>query len=128
MRTLLALATCSLALTAPAAATVAKGTLAGQAQISHGCPGPVAVDGPACNPWHPYADAHIKVARTGSSWTTTLVADAQGRFTLRLAPGNYSVTGMTQLRTKPAATQQVRIRAGVVTQVVVRFTGFPMME
>jgi hypothetical protein len=126
---LLALLGCTFALAvAPATAAVAKGTLAGEAQLSHGCPGPVAANEPTCNPWHPYAGSHIRVARIGSSWATTVVSDAQGRFVLRLAPGSYSVTGVAQARTRPTGTQQVRIRAGLVTRVVVRFLGFPLME
>jgi|SRR5581483_11596254 len=118
----------ALALAAPAAAAGPKGTLAGEAEISHGCPGPVSENGPLCNPWHPYAGAHIQLSRVGSRWTTSIVSDERGRFALRLPAGSYSVTGVSGVRTKPTGTQQIRIRAGLVTRIVVRFDGFPMME
>jgi hypothetical protein len=127
VRTLLTAAV-ALTLTASAGATTTRGTLAGLAQISHGCPGPVAENGPTCNPWHAYAGAHIRVTRIGSSWTATAVSDAQGRFALRLAPGSYSVTGVPALRTKPTGSVTVQIQPALTTRVVVRFEGFPMME
>ena len=57
-----------------------------------------------------------------------VVSDSLGRFSLRLAPGNYTVTSLPQAHTRGGTTLQVRIRPGALTRILVRFQGFPMME
>jgi hypothetical protein len=128
MRKLFATALLALAAAPLAGGSAAGvGTLAGQAQISYGCPGPMLEGGPSCNPWRPFAGARLSVARAGGT-ARVVVADGAGRFTLRLAAGSYTVTPLRQPRTKGGAPVQVRVRPGVITHVLVRFSGFPMME
>jgi hypothetical protein len=104
------------------------GTLAGQTQISYGCPGPVAEGGPSCNPWRTFARARFSVSPNPSGRARIVVSDSLGRFSLRLAPGSYTVTSLAQAHTRGGATLQVRIREGALTRILVRFQGFPMME
>ena len=132
MRRVIVTATCLLAgggmAVAAATAGPAVGTLAGQTQISYGCPGPVAESGPSCNPWRTFAQARFSVSQSSSGRVHTVVSDGLGRFSLRLAPGNYTVTSLPQAHTRGGTTLQVRIRPGAVTRILVRFQGFPMME
>ena len=81
---------------AAATAGTAVGTLAGQTQISYGCPGPVAEGGPSCNPWRTFAQARFSVSPSASGRIHIVVSDSLGRFSLRLAPGNYTVTSLPQ--------------------------------
>ena len=104
------------------------GTLAGQTQISYGCPGPAAQGGPSCNPWRTFAHARFTVSPSPSGQARTVVSDSLGRFSVRLAPGSYTVTPLPQAHTHGGTTQNVRIRSGVPTRILVRFQGFPMME
>jgi hypothetical protein len=126
----LALAIWVLVATATAGATAqagtTTGTLAGQTQISYGCPGPVAVNGPSCNPWHPFVNARFSVSPV-SGRARTVVSASQGRFTLRLLPGSYTVTPLPQAHTRGGTTLLVRVSAGARTLITVRFAGFPMM-
>jgi hypothetical protein len=114
-------------------ATTPAGWLAGQTQISFGCPGPVRDDVPTCNPWHAFAGAQVSVVRVRADGTPILstrrlvVSDDAGAFRLRLAAGGYTVTAVKQPRALPTAPLRVRVRAGSVTRVVVRFEGFPKM-
>ena len=132
MRRVIVAATCLLAgsgvADVAATAGTAVGTLAGQTQISYGCPGPVAEGGPSCNPWRPFAQARFSVSPSPSGRARIVVSDSLGRFSLRLAPGNYTVTSLPQAHTRGGTTLQVRIRPGALTRIVVRFQGFPMME
>jgi hypothetical protein len=132
VRKVIVAATCLLAgsgvAVVAATARTAVGTLAGQTQISYGCSGPVAEGGPSCNPWRPFAQARFSVSPTPSGRARIVVSDSLGRFSLRLAPGNYTVTSLPQAHTRGGTTLQVRIRPGALTRIVVRFQGFPMME
>src|SRR5438045_1881101 len=103
----IAIAAFVLATAGSGTAGTVKGTLAGQTQISFGCPGPVAAEGPSCNPWHPFAAAHFSVSRVGSAQATTVISDGAGRFSIRLVPGSYSVTPLPQPRTRGGATLHV---------------------
>jgi hypothetical protein len=114
---------------AAATAGTVVGTLAGQTQISYGCPGPVAEGGPSCNPWRTFAQARFSVSASSPSGRAQIVvSDGLGRFSLRLAPGNYTVTSLPQAHTRGGTTLQIRVRPGAVTRIVVRFQGYPMME
>ena len=132
MRKVIVAATCLLAGSGvgvvAATARTAVGTLAGQTQISYGCPGPVAEGGPSCNAWRPFAQARFSVSPSPSGRARIVVSDSLGRFSLRLAPGNYTVTSLPQAHTRGGTTLQVRIRPAALTRIVVRFQGFPMME
>ena len=124
MLRLLVVGFAALAVAGPAAsAPPAGGVLTGVTQISFGCPGPVHVGGPSCNPWHPLARARFSVAGR------IVRSDAQGRFTVRLPVGTYVVKPLAQpeLHTLGGTQMTVRIRAGQTTRILVRFTGFPQM-
>ena len=110
-----------LVLAGPVAAAVPRGSLAGTALISFGCPGPVMEGEPGCNPWRPFANARVSVGGRA------VIADAQGRFTLTLRPGAYVVTGPSQPHTRGAPRVVVHVTAGRATRVVVRFDGYPKM-
>jgi hypothetical protein len=112
---------------AAAQAGTTTGTLAGQTQISYGCPGPVAANGPSCKPWHAFANARFSVSSPVSGRARTVVSDSQGRFTLRLSPGSYTVRPLPQAHTRGGTTLPVRVSAGAQTLITVRFAGFPMM-
>lgn len=132
MRRMIVTATCLLAgsgaAVAPATAGTTAGTLAGQTLVSYGCPGPVAEGGPSCNPWRTFAQARFSVSPSPAGRARMVVSDSLGRFSLRLAPGSYTVTTLPQAHTRGGTTLQVRIRAGALTRILVRFQGFPMME
>ena len=132
MRRVIVTATCLLAgssaAVALATARTTAGTLVGQTLISYGCPGPVAVGGPSCNPWRAFAQARFSVSSSPAGRARMVVSDSLGRFSLRLPPGSYTVTTLPQAHTRGGTTLQVRIRAGAVTRILVRFQGFPMME
>lgn len=114
-------------------ATVPAGWLAGKTQISFGCPGPVRQDGPPCEPWRIFPDARFAVVRIGPGGTPVaatrrvVVSDDGGAFRLRLAAGAYDVTPLRQAHTLGGAQLHVRVTAGAVTRVLVRFVGFPQM-
>ena len=132
MRKVIVTATCLLAGSVPAVALgtggTPPGTLAGQTEISYGCPGPVAEGGPSCNPWHLFAEARFSISPSLPGLARTVVSDGLGRFSLRLPPGSYTVTTLQNAHTRGGTTFQVRIRAGALTRILVRFQGFPMME
>ena len=133
MRRVIVTATCLLAgssaAVALATATTTAGTLVGQTLISYGCPGPVAESGPSCNPWRTFAQARFSVSPAPAGGRVrTVVSDSLGRFSLRLPPGSYTVATLPQAHTGGGTTLQVRIRAGALTRILVRFQGFPMME
>jgi hypothetical protein len=113
--------------------TTADGWLAGRTQISYGCPGPVRKGYPSCDPWRMFAHARFSVAleaANGSPIPSTsrlVVSDGQGRFSLRLPAGRYAVTPLPQAHTRGGTRLRVRVEAGAVTRVLVRFQGFPMM-
>jgi hypothetical protein len=127
---LVATAVCIAAATglcAAASAGAATGRLAGQTQVSFGCPGPVAQDGPSCNPWRPFSHARFSVTALGGARSTTVASDGSGRFALRLAAGSYRVAPLAQAHTRTGTPVQVRVRAGATTRILVRFEGFPRM-
>ena len=131
MRSTIVTAICLLAsgsTVATAATPAGVGTLAGQTQISYGCPGPVAEAEPSCNPWRTFARARLSVSPSPPGPPRTVVSDSLGHFSLRLAPGNYTLTALPQTHTRGGTTLHVRIRAGALTGILVRFQGFPMME
>jgi hypothetical protein len=80
VRRVIVAATCLLAGSGVAAvaatAGTAVGTLAGQTQISYGCPGPVAEGGPSCNPWRPFAQARFSVSPSPSGRARIVVSDS----------------------------------------------------
>jgi hypothetical protein len=118
---------------AAAPARTVDGWLAGRTQISFGCPGPVRKGYPSCDPWRVFAHARFSVAREAAdgapipSTTRLVVSDGQGRFSLRLPAGRYTVTPLPQAHTRGGTRLRVRAEAGAVTRVLVRFQGFPMM-
>jgi hypothetical protein len=115
-------------------ATTASGQLTGQTQISFGCPGPARVGAPGCNPWRPFAHAHFELAERGANGaiepgTRRLVSSNQlGRFALRLRVGSYLLTTVPQRNTRGGTNLSVRVQADQTSTVLVRFTGFPLME
>ena len=126
-------ATCLLAGSSAAVAVATErttaGTLVGKTLISYGCPGPVAESGPSCNPWRTFAQARFSVSPSPAGGRViTVVSGSLGGFSLRLPPGSYMVTPLPESHTRGGTTLQVRIRAGALTQILVRFQGFPMME
>ena len=133
MRRLVAIGTAVLAGTGPLAgaagpASIASGRLAGETQISFGCPGPVREGVPSCHPWHAFAHARFSVAALPANGTSrVVVSDAHGRFALRLPAGRYTVTPLAQAQTRGGPRLQVRVRAGMTTAILVRFQGFPQM-
>ncbi|MGZ4390101.1 MAG: hypothetical protein ACXVZL_12040 [Gaiellaceae bacterium] len=114
-------------------ATTPAGWLAGKTQISFGCPGPVRDDVPSCNPWHAFPNAQVSVVRVAANGTPVastrrlVVSDDTGAFRLRLAAGAYEVIPLKQPHALPTDPLRVRVTAGTVTHVVVRFEGFPKM-
>ena|SRR5712691_3784454 len=92
-------------------ASAATGTLTIQTQISFGCPGPVAVDGPSCHPWHAFANARFSLSPS-SGPARVVVSDGQGRFTTRLAPGSYTVKPLPQAQTRGGTTLRVPSACG----------------
>ena len=131
MRRMIVTAVCLLASGSTVAAATPRldvGTLAGQTQISYGCPGPVAEGGPSCNPWRTFPRARFSVSPSSPGPARTVVSDSLGRFSVRLAPGSYTVTALPQTHTRGGPTLHVRIRAGALTRILLRFQGFPMME
>jgi hypothetical protein len=118
---------------AAASPTAATGRLTGVTQISFGCPGPVREGGPSCNPWRVFANARFSVSASGAEGTPIpgtsrlVVSDLSGKFSLRLAAGRYIVTPLRQRSTHGGPRRLVTILAGEVTNVVIRFQGFPQM-
>jgi hypothetical protein len=125
VRTLIATALVLAALAGSAQASPAVGRLSGATQISFGCPGPVREGEPGCNPWRPFAHAHLTVA--GNGIKRVVLSDERGRFTLVLPVGAYSVTPLPQKNTRGGPRLTVRVSAGQTTWIRVRFVGFPMM-
>jgi hypothetical protein len=111
----------------------ATGTLSGTTQISFGCPGPVSPAGPSCHPWHLFPNARFSISRRSTDGTpvpmTAIVvtSHANARFSLRLDAGSYLITPLAQHSTHGGPRLTVRVRAGAVTTVLVRFVGFPQM-
>ncbi len=116
-----------------APAGTADGWLAGQTQISFGCPGPVREGAPSCHPWHTFPRARFSVAANAADGTPMpstgrlVVADGHGRFTLRLSAGWYTVIPLAQAHTRGGTRLRVRVKAGEATRILVRFQGFPRM-
>lgn len=114
-------------------ATTGRGWLSGVTQITFGCPGPARVGGPSCNPWHPFARARFAVTMNApdgkpiAGTKRVFASDGNGRFSLRLDAGSYTVTPLPQAHTHGGSPLSVRVRTGVVVRVVVRYVGFPMM-
>ncbi len=129
------LATATILLAGAAGAAVdSTGTLAGTTQISFGCPGPVSDSGTGCNPWHSFPSGRFSIShrRTGglpfSNTPVAVTSGANGRFSLRLSPGSYLVTPLPGRNTHGGPRLTVRVRAGSVTTMLVRFVGFPQMQ
>lgn len=114
-------------------ATTPAGWLAGKTQISFGCPGPVREDGPSCNPWRTFPNAQLSLVRIGpggapvAATRRLVVSDDGGAFRLRLAAGAYEVTPLRQAHALAGTPLRVRVTAGAVTRLLVRFEGFPQM-
>jgi hypothetical protein len=109
------------------------GVLAGQTQISYGCPGPVRVGGPTCNPWRSFPNGRFRLTarETGgfpvAGRSRVVVSDGTGWFELRLAVGSYIVTPLAQDHTRGGPTLTIQVSAAKTTRIWVRFQGFPMM-
>ena len=116
-----------------AASSNLDGRLAGLTQITYGCPGPQHV-GQQCERWFSFAKARFAVTRNGSDGKPTpstrrvLVSDHNGRFSLRLPAGVYTITPLPQAHTHVGKTLTARIRTGQTTRTTIRFLGYPMME
>jgi len=110
----------------------ATGLLTGTTQISFGCPGPVR-EGGNCDPWRAYPHARFSVARRSSTGDpvpgTAVVVTSNGRarFSVRLDAGMYLVTPLPQSNTRGGPRLTVRVLAGAVKALRVRFEGFPKM-
>jgi hypothetical protein len=129
------LAAATILLTGSAGAAVdSTGILAGATQISFGCPGPVSDSGTGCNPWHSSPSARFSISRRArgglplSNTRMVVTSRLDGRFSLRLSPGSYLVTPLPGRNTHGGPRLTVRVRAGSVTTLLVRFVGFPQME
>ncbi len=128
-----ALAAGSLAAGAAGAPLQASGRLAGQTQISFGCPGPVLEGEPACNPWRPFPHARFSVARRAANGapapgTVRLVtSNYLAHFALALTVGTYLVTPLPQGQARGGPRLTVRVHANETTAIRVRFAGFPRM-
>lgn len=116
------------------AAPVAEdGWLRGKTQITFGCPGPARQGGPSCHPWRTFAHARFRVALDAANGEPIpgsgrlVVSDANGRFSVRLAAGGYTVTPLPQAHTRGGARLKVRVEAGGVRRILVRFQGYPLM-
>ena len=111
----------------------ATGMLSGTTQISFGCPGPVSPAGPMCHPWHLFPNARFSISRRSTDGTPVpmpaIVVTSHGnaRFNLRLDAGSYLITPLAQHSTHGGPRLTVRVRAGAVTTVLVRFVGYPQM-
>jgi len=111
----------------------ASGWLIGRTQISFGCPGPERAEGPSCNPWRPFAKAHFTVAIARADGTAipgtsrVIVSDAEGRFRLPLAAGDYAITPLPQGHTRGGPKLKLHVVAGSSAWTLVRFYGYPQM-
>lgn len=111
----------------------ATGTLSGTTQISFGCPGPVSPAGPTCHPWHLFPNARFSISRRSTDGTPVpmiaivVTSHANARFSVRLGAGSYLITPLAQHSTHGGPRLTVRVRAGAVTTLLVRFVGYPQM-
>lgn len=126
-------AAAGLATGASGAAVGTTGILSGTTQISFGCPGPVSLTGPACNPWHDFPSARFSISRRSTTGTpvpgtaVVVTSNAQAKFRVRLGVGTYLVTPLPQHNTHGGPRLTLRVRAGAVTTALVRFVGYPRM-
>jgi len=113
-------------------AVVAVGHLAGQTQISYGCPGPAQL-GQECERWFTFPQARFSVAATaataaaGSGAGRVVVSDRDGRFSVELAAGTYTLTPLAQAHTRGGKRLLIRVLAGRTAWALVRFEGVPRM-
>ena len=118
--------------TGVAGSTTPTGFLGGLTQITYGCPGPQRV-GQQCERWSVFAQARFVLRRDQANGTPiptsrrVVVSDRNGRFTLTLAAGSYSISPLAQQHTKGGRSLTARVRAGQTTRIKVRFLGYPMM-
>ena len=110
----------------------ADGRLAGLTQITYGCPGPQRVGQP-CEHWSPFAHARFAVTHNGSDGNPTpstrrvLVSDYNGRFSLRLPAGAYTITPLPQTHTHGGKALAAHVHVGQTTHATIRFFGYPAM-
>lgn len=112
-----------------------SGWLAGQTQISFGCPGPAREGEPSCQPWHTFPHARFSVAQRRPAGapppglSRVVVSDGTGQFQIRLATGTYTITPLAQPQrhTRGGTPLTVQVHPHTVTRIPVRFIGFPMM-
>ncbi len=110
-----------------------SGLLAGQTQISYGCPGPVRIGQPSCESWHAFPHARFAVRQIGAKGQPlpqiirVVVADREARFSLRLTAGDYQVTPLLQAHTSGGRKLTIHVRPSDTTRIVVRFLGTPRM-
>ncbi len=115
-----------------APSTNATGRLVGRTQITYGCPGPQRV-GQECERWSIFKHARFALTRLRPDGTAiaitrrVVVSDGNGHFSLVLTTGTYTVTPLPQAHTHGGRSFAVRVRAGQVVRITVRFLGYPMM-
>jgi hypothetical protein len=113
-------------------AATSHGRLAGLTQITYGCPGPQR-EGQNCERWSTFVHARFAVTRDRTDGTPiaatrrVVVSDRQGRFSVQLATGVYTLTPLPQAHSRGGTSLTVIIRAGVGTRVTVSFLGYAMM-
>ena len=117
---------------AASASSNPTGRLVGLTQITYGCPGPQRV-GQQCERWSVFKHARFAVTRVRPDGTPfassrrVVVSDGNGRFSLVLTTGAYTVMPLAQAHTQGGRSFAVRVRAGQVARITVRFLGYPMM-
>ncbi len=108
------------------------GRLLGVTEISYGCPGPQRV-GQKCQRWSIFKHARFALTRVQPDGTPipssrrVVASDGNGQFSLVLTAGAYNVTPLSQAHTHGGRSFAVRVRAGQVIRITVRFLGYPMM-
>jgi hypothetical protein len=123
---------CTVLGAAASASAGATGRLAGLTQITYGCPGPQRVGQP-CERWSVFKHARFAVTRVRPDGTPiastrrVVVSDGNGRFSLVLTTGTYTVTPLPQAHTHGGRSLTTRVRIGQVTRTTIRFLGYPMM-
>jgi hypothetical protein len=110
-----------------------SGLLVGLTQISYGCPGPARVGQPSCERWHPFPRARFGIRQIGPTGrplpqiVRVVGSDQLGRFSVRLATGDYQVSPLVQAHTSGGPKLTIRVRSGHTTRLLVRFLGIPRM-
>ena len=109
---------------AAAGATAPSGHLAGDTEISIGCP--AERPGSSCKPTRPLPNAHFSIVKSTASGqpgphARIVAANAQALFSIALPAGRYLITPLAQSGTPEGPKLALRIRAGHTTHIVVGF-------